>query len=115
MPHGHGPAGEAPEEIRAFADGILKGAAPPARVTGQGREGRKVWATFRSRTRVVRAELLYTCDLGAWPERRWETRPATLAGNRASATLPEGVTVYYLNLYDDRDRIVSTEHEELGR
>jgi hypothetical protein len=29
--------------------------------------------------------------------------------------LPEGVTVYYLNLFDDRDCVVSSEHEELTR
>ena len=37
MPHGHGPAGEAPKEIQVFADSFLKHGEPLARVTGQGR------------------------------------------------------------------------------
>ena len=33
-------------------------------------------------------------------------------GTRVSASLPEGTRVYYLNLFDDRGCVVSTEHEE---
>lgn len=113
MPHGHGPAGEAPEEIRVFADSILKGGVPLARITGQGREGTSVWATFEAQAPVTKAELLYTQDRGTWPERNWVAVPAQLAKGKVTATLPEGVTVYYLNLYDDRNCAVSTEHEEL--
>ena len=31
---------------------------------------------------------------------------------RVTATLPEGTRVYYLNLVDERNCVVSTEHEE---
>jgi dienelactone hydrolase len=113
MPHGHGPAGEAPKEIGVFADSILKGGVPLAKITGQGRDGRRVWATYESQRPIKSAELNVTRDLGPWQKRRWDALPAQLApGGRVSASLPEGVTAYYLNLFDDRDCAVSTEHEE---
>lgn len=54
MPHGHGAAGEGPEEIRVFADSLLKGGDPLPRFTGQGREGQAVWATYESRVPIDR-------------------------------------------------------------
>jgi dienelactone hydrolase len=114
MPHGHGAAGEAPEEIRVFADSVLKGGKPMAKITSQGRDGMSVWATFEAPVPIVKTELLYTKDRGTWPERKWEAAPAACAAGKVTATLPEGVTVYYLNLYDERNCAVSTEHEELA-
>jgi hypothetical protein len=114
MPHGHGDAGEGPQEIFAFADSVVKGGAPLPRLTGQGRDARHVWATFESAGKIAKAELNVTRDAGRWPERKWEALPAQAeASGRVTATLPEGTTVYYLNLFDDRDCVVSTEHEEL--
>jgi len=114
MPHGH-EAGWAPKEIATFADSIVNGGAPLARITGQGREGRKVWATFTSQQPVAKAELEFTKDTGEWPARPWEAAPAEIgADGKVHATLPEGTTVYYLNLTDDRECVVSTEHEEVA-
>ena len=112
MPHGHGAAGEKPEEIRAFADNILKNAPPLATITDHGCEGGKVWATFESRVPVVKAELNFTKDAGIWKERKWETIPAKLetAQLKAIATIPAGATVFYLNVVDERGLAVSTEH-----
>lgn len=115
MPHGHGPAGEGPEEIHAYADSVLKGGDPLARITGQGLEGRTLWATFRSRRPIARAELNVTKDLGLWPDRKWDALPAELTQGRVRAALPDGVTVAYLNLFDDRGNAVSTEHVEISR
>lgn len=114
MPHGHGPAGENPEEIRIFADSIVNHGVPLPRVTSQGRDGRLAWGTFDSSVPVQKAELVFTRDLGVWPERKWESIPAEIKDNRISVTLPDGVTVYYLNLTDSRNCVVSTEHEELS-
>jgi cephalosporin-C deacetylase-like acetyl esterase len=113
MPHGHGSAGENPAEIHAFADSILKGGVPLARITAQGRDDDQVWATYQSNTPIRRAELNYTCQTGVWKERKWETVPATVieAQKKVTAQLPNGVTVYYLNLVDERGLVVSTEHE----
>ena len=110
MPHGHGGAGENPVEIRVFADSILKGGAGLAVITGTGREGTNVWATHTGP--VVKAELNYTRDAGRWQDRKWETIGAEATGHRVTAALPEGARVYYLNLTDERDCVVSTEHVE---
>jgi dienelactone hydrolase len=119
MPHGHGDAGEGPLETFAFADSILKGGEPLPRITGQGQEGRRAWATFTSVRPIVKAELNITRAGGNWPDRLWEALPAALepagaasagVAGKATAELPEGVTVYYLNLFDDRSCAVSTEH-----
>ncbi len=115
MPHGHGPAGEGPAEICTFADSFTRGGAPLARITGQGREGDSVWAGFDARVPVVRAELNYTCDRGKWQDRKWDAVPARLeAAGRVTATLPAGTVVYYLNLVDERNLVVSGEHVEVA-
>lgn len=117
MPHGHGAAGENPAEIHTFADHFLNGGKPLAKVTGQGRDGNRVWATFQAEVPVVRAELNYTCDDGRWQQRKWETAPAELdaPAHRVQAALPKGVKVYYLNLIDAREMVVSSEHEVVSR
>jgi len=114
MPHGH-PTGEAVEEVRAFADSILMGGRPLAKITAQGRNDREAWATFDGSMKIVRAELNFTKDDGVWQKRKWETIPATVSPDehKASVTIPQGVRVYFLSLIDDRGLIVSTEHEEL--
>lgn len=116
MPHGHGGAGENPEEIRVFADSIVNGGTPLAKITGQGRESGKAWVKFESKAPVTGAELLYTKDTGKWQDRLWETAPAELdtAHQSVSAVLPDGATVYYFNLIDDRQCVVSSEHETLS-
>jgi chitinase len=114
MPHGHNGPGENPPEILAFADSIVGQGAPLTTVEKQGRDGERVWARFRSKAPVTRAELLYTEDAGPWRDRRWQTAPAAVdpSAHTATATLPSKATVYYLNLTDDRNLIVSTPHEE---
>lgn len=110
MPHGHGAAGEAPKEIAVYADSILKGTEPLPKVVSQQVTGNQLTVSFTSKKPVVKAELLFTKQLGDWPKRLWEAVPATIADGKVTATLPEGVTVFYVNLYDDRDCAVSTEH-----
>lgn len=115
MPHGHGGAGENPEEIRVFAESLLNTGRPLPKITGQGRDGTTVWATYTSEVPIQRAELTYTKATGKWQDRLWESAAATVdtAAGRVTASLPEGTTVYHLNLFDGRDCAVSTEHEEL--
>lgn len=116
MPHGHGGPGENPEEIRAMADSFLRAGKPLARVLATGREGRRAWARFQSAVPVVKAVLHYTLDAGPWKERKWQEAPAVLdaAAGEVSADLPEGSTVYFFNLTDDRGLVVSSEHEEVS-
>ncbi len=114
MPHGHGGPGENPEEIHVFANSLLKGGKPLARTTGQGRDGNEVWATFEAEVPIVKAELNYTKDTGKWQDREWTAIEAHVEPGKVTATLPEGTTVYYLNLIDERDLVVSTEHVEVA-
>lgn len=113
MPHAHGGAGEKPEEIRVFADSILKGGQPLARVGGFWREGAEVSVDYTAQVPIVAAELNYTRAEGRWQDRLWESVPAEIRAGRASAVLPEGARVYYFNLFDERGCVVSTEHERL--
>ena len=114
MPHGHGPAGENPEEIHVFANSKLRQSKPLARVTGQGQTGEQAWAMFQTDVPIVKGELNYTLDTGRWQDRKWDQLPAIvdLAAGRITATIPAGATVFYFNLFDDRDCAVSSPHVE---
>jgi len=115
MPHGHGDAGEAPPEVFAFADSMLKQGEALVRITGQGRSGAAVWASHAAVRPLAKAELCWTADHGPWPARLWQAVAAdTSVKGLVTATLPAGCTVYYLNLFDDRGCVVSSEHEELA-
>ncbi len=113
MPHGHGGAGENPEEIRVMADAILKGGVPLAKVVLGKREGANVSAVAESKTKIASAVLNYTLDGGEWQKREWKEAPANVNDGGISATLPEGAKVYYFNVTDERGLISSSEHEEL--
>ncbi len=116
MVHGHGAAGENPKEILAFADHYARGGKPLPAFNSVTRDGRKVTARFSSGPNVVaRAELNYTLDKGIWKERKWLSMPleANSCSGSVEAEIPEGATVYYLNLVTDDDLVVSSEHEEL--
>ena len=116
MTHGHGGPGENPEEIHAMADTLLKGGVDLATITGHGRNGLEAWMEFESPEAIVKAELNYTADTGAWQERKWATLPANLETERqrVTARLPAETTVYFFNITDKRNLVVSSEHEEIG-
>ncbi len=115
MPHGHGAAGENPAEIAAFADSIVAKGKPLATIEKQGRDAQaRSGRASGAKSPITKAELLYTEDEGAWQNRRWQTAPAVVdqSATTASATLPPRRSVFYLNLIDDRNLAVSTQHEE---
>lgn len=114
MKHGHGGAGENPDEIRAFAEHVVNGGASLLRVGAQGREGDAAWVAYDSPRALVRAELNFSRASGRWQDRLWETAPATVSGGRVSAALPADATAWFFNLIDDRGLIVSSEHVERG-
>ena len=57
------------KRLAVFADSILKNGTPLAKITGQGRDGTNVWASYAAKDRVARAELNYTKDTGRWQDR----------------------------------------------
>jgi dienelactone hydrolase len=110
MPHGHG-AGWAPGEIYAFADSILRDGTPLPRVVEQGRDDDHAWMTVESETTLESAQLLFTRATDEhWPDREWHTVPAQIDGDCVSASVPDGATVYFLNVTDERGLLVSGEH-----
>ncbi len=116
MPHGHGGAGEKPPEIAVFADSVLRGGDPLARIPDSRTDDRDVEVRFRADVPIVRAELCFTADTGPWPEREWRVRPAELdaGAGRVRATVPDDAAVWYVNLLDERGCVVSAEHVERG-
>ena len=115
MPHGHGGAGENPEEIGAFANSIVKNATALPRFGDQGLRASNAWADFVSKRTVRKAELNYTCDDGPWQKCLWKSVDASIDSEncRLNATLPQGTKVYYFNLIDAQGLVVSSEHIEL--
>ena len=115
MPHGHGGAGERPEEILAFADSFCKGGQALPSFTEQGAASGEAWASFKSPDAIASAELIFTKDVGANKERKWESVPANLdlSAGRVSASLPEGVKMYYFNIHDARKLTVSSQNVEI--
>lgn len=117
MPHGHGAAGENPDEILAFADHITRGAPPLPSFAGVKRDGRRVTATFDGKGHAVaKGELNYTLAKGKWKDRPWQSVPVPLTSpgrGTLEAELPEGVTAWYLNLFTEDGLAASSEHEEL--
>ncbi|AMV39261.1 alpha/beta hydrolase family protein [Planctomyces sp. SH-PL62] len=116
MPHGHGGAGENPEEIRVFADSLLKGEPGLLQLSPIRRDGDSVRATYDGASHAVRAELLFTKEDGKWHERLWESTEAQVdpASKSVSARIPDSARVFFLNLYDDRGSVVSTPHVDLA-
>ena len=115
MPHSH-PDGWAPAEIGQFVDSILAGSAPLIRIARQGLEGGRMWTAFSGNRPVKRAELCYTRALGHWTDRKYNVTPARVdpEAARAEAAIPPDTSVCFLNLYDDSDCVVSTEHVEVA-
>ena len=114
MPHGHGAAGENPAEIHIFANQILRQGKPLAAITDQGHSAEEAWVTFKAEVSITKAELAFTRDIGKWQDRKWESLPAEIdsTGSRVTAKIPADAKVFYLNLFDDRNCAVSTQHVE---
>jgi len=110
MVHGHGYMSEIPEEIHTFANTYCLQGTPLAKITSQGFDDGFAWARFRSDTKIVSAKLNYTKDTGTWSSRSWVAQPAAIIGNKVSAWVPASATAFYLNITDNRNLVVSTEH-----
>ena len=66
---------------------------------------------YQSKRPITKAELNYTRDTGKWQDRKWTSQPATLNKNTATAAVPSDARAWYINLFDDRGLVVSSEHE----
>ncbi len=114
MPHGHG-VGWAPKEIGLFADSVLTGGKPLARLGKLETADGRAKATVTAEVPVVAGQLHYTSDTGKWQDRKWETIDAKAADGAVSAPLPQArPLVYYLSVTDQRGAMTSSEHAELS-
>jgi len=113
MPHSHRD-GWAPAEIGVFMDRILCAGEPLPALREHGCDGSRVWAAFDAARPITRAEFCTTRALGHWTDRRWSITPARLDGatGRVEADLPPRATAWFLNVFDDRNCVASTPHEE---
>lgn len=86
-----------------------------AEITDQGRNDNNAWVAYKSMLPIKKTVFNFTKDTGTWEKRRWESVPAKLnpALGNVTAELPEGVSVYYFNIIDDRGLIISSPHVEL--
>jgi hypothetical protein len=113
MPHGH-QAGWRPKEIGLFVDSVLNQGKPLARIVERSREGKNVTVQFKAAIPINSAALHYTTDTGAWQKREWKSMPAEVKGETATAVLPAAPgIVYFITLTDNREAVISTEHEEI--
>ena len=108
MRHGHGPGWD-PKEIYAFADSIVKGGPAFAVFEKPKMENGQATVSVSAPADLEKARFYYTLDTGLWPERKWRKLPATLAGDRLSAAIPEGAVAFYFDVVDERGLMVSSE------
>jgi hypothetical protein len=112
MKHGHKPGWE-PEEIGLFADLHCKDGDALPQVGEMGRDGGVVAANVVSERKIARVELIYTCDTGSWPERKWHSVLGQVGEGAVSSKLPDRCQVCYLAVEDDRGVYASASHLEL--
>jgi dienelactone hydrolase len=110
MPHGH-EAGWAPKEIELFVDSVLKSGDPLPRLGEMTTADGQVFAEFVAKQPVVRSQLHFTSDTGAWEARKWNSRDAKIAGHKVYADLPkERPLTYFLSVTDQRGAMTSAPH-----
>lgn len=115
MQHGHA-NGWAPHEIHHFTDAIFRGGAPlPRHVETRANAGRIV-ARFASVRPLMGADFCYTRASGMWTDRKWNQVAVSVeeegAPYEVSAELPADTTAAFINVWDDRDLLVSSTHIE---
>ncbi len=107
----HGHVFDRPAAIEVFVEQQLNRGTPLARISAPEVYDTQVRARVDAKAKLVSAELHYTLDsLAINPrERVWVTQPATLRGNQIAAALPpEGATIWFLTVMDERDTTVSS-------
>ena len=109
MRHGHYPGWE-PEEIYAFASGVVRGGVPLIDFGKPEIRGTQAGISFSAPVNILSAELVFTRDSGIWNQRYWETAPASISGSEITAPVPEGTTALYFSATDERELMVSSEY-----
>jgi dienelactone hydrolase len=113
MPHSDF-AGRAPE-VYAYADARFKNGNPLSEITEQGTDGRKAWVEYTCPDSLQKAELNFTTDCGEWPQRHWKSIDLPSTSKRIEGEIPDGATAWFINLFDSRGLVASSQMEELAQ
>lgn len=109
MKHGHGPVIRT-EECYIFADSVIKGGTPLAKLSRPTAQGNVARVAFTSAAKLKSAKLLYTTDAESiWPDKKWRETEATIGSNEVSGILPPGTFACCFAVTDERDAMVSSE------
>ncbi len=111
MPHGHN-EGATPEEIAAFMNHYLKNDNYQLpyfeSITNH---SNSITATVNSVEPIVEATLCFTKDnTNKFEKRVWNTLPAQINNKTITAELPEGVTLWMLDIKDAKGMLVSSKY-----
>lgn len=98
---GHSDNGQIYAINRRFADHVVKDGQQLPKIGKIECQGKVVSASVTSVRPVLRAELCYTCDSGPDSRQIWKKLPALVENGKVSADLPDGVTYYFLNVFDE--------------
>ena len=111
MPHGHF-EGATPNEIAAFMNRYLKNDSYQLPyIKSISNHTNSYTAIVSSTEPIVEATLCFTKDSTTKFEKRvWNTLPAHIDNKTISVQLPEGVTLWMLNIKDAKGMIVSSKH-----
>jgi pimeloyl-ACP methyl ester carboxylesterase len=102
------------KEIYAFADAVVNGGTPLAKVGNVGYDSANAKVSVESKTKLTNAELCYTKDSGVWENRFWQSVPAKILGDgKVSASIPPDTKAFYFNITDERGLTVSSKYTDI--
>lgn len=105
--HSH-PAGWAPQEIYAFADGLTGKGLPFPKLGDFRLANDTATAQLEPSVLVEKAELIYSTDVTDWVKAVWETAPAKSSRKTVSATVPANARACFLNITHSKGLVSST-------
>jgi len=105
--HGHSP-GWRRRDVYAFADSIVKGAAPLPTAGRPVLDPKTRRVSTRTTGKIHRAALCYTTGSGKWQRRYWENAACEIGEKEVSSRLPKGATVFYFSVKDKDGNLVSS-------
>jgi len=112
MRHGHIP-GWSREEIYAFADSVVKNGVPLPQLGKPQIAADIASCEYTAATRIKRVEPFYTGDTCSWPDRKWRSVAAEIAGNKLTANVPEGAVAVFFSVTDERGLNVTSFFAEI--
>ncbi len=99
--------------VDAFVDSVLAGGLPLPKLGRMVVRDGTASVTVEDGARLLlKAHLYFTADTGRWQERKWESLPARIEGNKVLADLPKDRPLtLMLAVTDSQGNIVTSQHE----